>query len=106
VFNKFVTFISTITTITVVTFCFSVTPALAKGVKVVRNCAAFNPATGLQTRRTPKLGVHNLVKYYRARNGTPMAVLIIWDQDEYRRGAIAIPMRCLQSNKQGVIQYP
>lgn len=102
-FKKFVTLLQATTAITL---CFSVTPALATKVNVVKNCAAFNPNTGIRTRRTPALGIHNFVTYYRAKNGKLMAVLIIWDQDEYRNGNVAIPMRCLQSNKQGVVEYP
>ncbi|WP_298917426.1 hypothetical protein [uncultured Nostoc sp.] len=105
-FNNFANLILTVTTVSVVTFGFSVTPALAKNVKVIRNCAAFSPDTGIQTRTTPKFGMHNLVGYYRSKTGIPMTVLIVWDQDVQRRGYIAIPIGCLQSNKQEVIEYP
>jgi hypothetical protein len=105
-FNKFVALISTVTTVTAVTFCFSVTPALANRVKVVRNCAAFNPDTGVQLRGTAPFGMFNLAGYYRARNGKRMVVLRLWDNREQRPGIVAISIDCLESNRKGVVEYP
>ncbi len=90
--RKFFTILSTITSITAVTFCFSVVPASAARVNVVRNCATFNPNTGRQLRLTARGGMNNLIRYYRARSGTPMAVLLVWDRKAYRNGTIAIPI--------------
>lgn len=103
--NKLVTLISTVT-VTVGTFCFSVTPALANQVKVVRNCAVFNPDTGVQLRRTPNLGMANLAGYYRSKIGTNMAVIEVWDPDAQRNGLIAISNDCLELNNGRVVEYP
>jgi hypothetical protein len=101
-FNKFIALISTVTV-----FCSSVTPALANRVKVVRNCAVFDPVTGVQLRRTPNFGMFNLVKYVRSKKiGTHMAIIRVWDPDEQRKDFIVISNECLESNNGRVVEYP
>jgi hypothetical protein len=108
-FNKFIALISNatiVTAVTTVSFCFSVTPTLAISVNVVRNCATFNEFNGARLRGTAPLGLTVLNKYYRSRNGIPMAVLKVWDRRQQRLGFVAVSRNCLESNRKGIVEYP
>lgn len=91
-------------TVTAVTL-FSVTPASATQVKVVRNCVAYNYDTGARVNGMARFGMHTVVDYYTATDGTRMATLRVWVPELRRVGFLSIPTGCLESTAQGVVEY-
>ena len=91
-------------TVTAVTL-FSVTPASATQVRVVRNCAAYSSNTGARVRGIARFGMHTVSSYYTAVDGTRMVTLRVWVPEAGRVGFLSIPTGCLESTAQGVVEY-